>query len=379
MDALEITTKLVSFKSVTPKDDGAIFFLAKILKEYGFKCKILEFGEKNNKVNNLYAYLKGGKGPNLCFAGHTDVVPPGDLDKWKTNPFKASIKNNTLYGRGANDMKGAIGSYVSAAINYIKNCKMNFDGTISFLITGDEEGDADFGTKKVVQWLKTNKIKIDYCLVGEPTNPDFLGQMAKTGRRGSMNCKLKIIGTQGHVAYPEKANNPISSLPSFCTKLMEPLDKGNEVFQPSNLEITSIDVGNKITNLIPNEVNLVFNIRFNNNFTSKTLKELINKRLKSLDNKFSLKTKVSGEPFFNFSKKLHDCLAQSIYKVSGKKPTMSTSGGTSDARFISKICPVIEFGLVGKTMHKVNESVSIKDIKELTAIYNEFIKTIFSK
>tara|TARA_A100001011_G_scaffold399837_1_gene510476 strand:- start:3772 stop:4911 length:1140 start_codon:yes stop_codon:yes gene_type:complete len=379
MDALEIITKLVSFKSVTPKDDGAIFFLAKTLREYGFTCKILEFGEKNNKVKNLYAYLKGGKGPNLCFAGHTDVVPPGDLAKWKTNPFKASIKNNTLYGRGANDMKGAIGSYVSAAINYIKNCKMNFDGTISFLITGDEEGDADFGTKKVVQWLKTNKIKIDYCLVGEPTNPDFLGQMAKTGRRGSMNCNLKIIGTQGHVAYPEKANNPISYLPSFCNKLMEPLDKGNEVFQPSNLEITSIDVGNKITNLIPNEVNLVFNIRFNNNFSSKTLKELINKRLRSLDNKFFLKTKVSGEPFFNFSKKLHDCLAQSIYEVSGKKPTMSTSGGTSDARFISKICPVIEFGLVGKTMHKVNESVSIKDIKELTAIYNEFIKIIFSK
>lgn len=378
MKPLEITSKLVSFKSVTPNDDGAIEFLSDLLCDNGFHCKILEFGPKSKKIKNLYAYFKGGKGPNICFAGHTDVVPAGNVSKWNTDPFNPIKKNGIIYGRGTSDMKGAIGAYISAATEFIKEYKGKFSGTISFLITGDEEGEANFGTKKVIEWIIKEKVKIDYCLVGEPTNPNFLGEMAKIGRRGSLNAVLKVFGKQGHVAYPERAENPIKTLLKYCNKLQEPLDQGNDIFQSSNLEITSIDVSNTITNLIPSEAIIKFNIRFNSNFSSKSLIRVIKKRLNQIDKKYELIVKVSGEPFYNTSEKLSNSIEDAVLKSVKNKPSMSTSGGTSDARFISKICPVIEFGLVGKSMHQVNENVRIEDIKKLSEIYKKFIKNILS-
>ena len=376
MDSIKITSDLISCKSITPDNDGAIEKIEKILKESGFTCKILEFGRGSLKVKNLYAYLKRGKGPNICFAGHTDVVPAGNIEQWKTNPFISTVKNGRLFGRGASDMKGAIGAYLEASLNLIKY-KKKFNGTISLLITGDEEGDANYGTKKVVDWLDGKKIRLDYCIVGEPTNPKFLGEMAKIGRRGSLNGVLNIHGKQGHVAYPERALNPIPSLLEYCSKLKEPLDKGNDFFQASNLEITSIDVDNQVTNLIPSEAFVRFNVRFNNNFTSKTLVSLLKKRLNMVGKNYDLDVNVSGESFYNSSEKLSKSLTSAIYKTLRLKPKMSTSGGTSDARFISNICPVIEFGLVGNTMHQVNENVKVSDIKKLSKIYFEFLKKIF--
>ncbi len=376
MDCIGITSDLISCKSITPTNDGAIEKIEKILTGYGFTCKTLEFGKGKLKVKNLYAFLKYGKGPNICFAGHTDVVPPGNISQWKTNPFLSTIKNNRLYGRGASDMKGAIGAYIEAIINLI-NYKKNFNGTISLLITGDEEGEANYGTKKVIDWLIKRKIKIDFCLVGEPTNPKFLGEMCKIGRRGSLNGILNVYGTQGHVAYPERAINPMKSLLKYCDILNEPLDKGNDFFQASNLEITSIDVDNQVTNLIPSKALLRFNIRFNDNFNSKSLISLLRKRLDTIGDNYKLEVKVSGESFYNTSDKLSKSLSSAIYKVLKIKPEMSTSGGTSDARFISSICPVIEFGLVGNTMHQVNENVKISDVKKLSKIYFEFLKLIF--
>lgn len=378
MNAIEITSKLISFKSVTPEDDGAIDFLIKLLRSKGFKCKVLNFGTKKNKIKNFYASFRGGKGPNICFAGHTDVVPPGNNDLWNSDPFSPIIKNGKIYGRGSSDMKGAIGSFLEASFKYICDSKKKFDGEISFLITGDEEGDAEFGTKKVLEWLKKENKKIDFCIVGEPTNPNFIGEMAKVGRRGSLNGSLIIKGTQGHVAYPNKADNPINKTLKYCFELSKPLDKGNKVFQPSNLEITSIDVNNEVTNLIPSEVNLKFNIRFNNEFSSMSLTKEIKKRLNKVGTNHILDIKVSGEPFYNQSKKLNKALIQSIKKVLKTNPKMSTSGGTSDARFISKHCPVIEFGLVGKTMHKINENVSVKDIEKLTDVYHKFLEDILT-
>lgn len=376
MNSIDITSDLISCKSITPTNDGAIEKIEQILERFGFTCKILEFGKGSLKVKNLYAYLKYGKGPNICFAGHTDVVPPGNMTQWKTNPFISTIKNGHLFGRGASDMKGAIGAYLEASLNLIKY-KKKFNGTISFLITGDEEGDANYGTKKVVEWLIKKKIQLDYCLVGEPTNPKFLGEMAKIGRRGSLNGVLNVHGKQGHVAYPERALNPIQNLLKYCAKLKDPLDEGNSFFQASNLEITSIDVNNEVTNLIPSEAFVRFNVRFNNNFTSKSLISLLKERLNIVGNNYSLEIKVSGESFYNSSEKLSKSLTSAIYKTLRLKPKMSTSGGTSDARFIANICPVIEFGLVGNTMHQVNENVKISDIKKLSKIYFEFLKNIF--
>lgn len=377
MESVEITSKLISCQSITPIDDGAIKFLKKILDKTGFKCYVLEFGHNHKKVINLYASFKGGVGPNICFAGHTDVVPPGDLKQWKSKPFIPTIKKGVLYGRGTSDMKGAIGAFLDAAIKYIKQQKKNFKGSISFLITGDEEGEAKNGTKKVVDWLIKKGEKIDYCLVGEPTNPNQLGEMAKIGRRGSLNGVLTITGQQGHVAYPDRALNPVRSLIKFCEKLLEPLDSGNKIFQASNAEITSIDIGNTVTNLIPSRAKVRFNVRFNNNFTSKSLIRLLKKKLNTIGKNYSIEFTVSGESFYNPSKVLSSNLTSAINSVLDIEPEMSTSGGTSDARFISKICPVIEFGLVGKTMHQVNENVKEKDIKNLSKIYLEFIKNSF--
>ena len=375
MNSLKLSKELIKFKSISPSSNGSIEFIADILGKQGFECNILEFGEK--KVKNLYAFKHFGEGPNVCFAGHTDVVPPGDIRDWKYDPFSPTEKDGKLFGRGACDMKGAIGAFISASMKFIEKSNSKFNGSISFLLTADEEGDADYGTKKVVDWLKKNNKQIDFCVVGEPTNPSKLGEMVKIGRRGSLNGWITVNGKQGHVAYPHNAINPIDGILKICNELALPLDSGSKAFQPSNLVVTSLDVGNDVTNLIPNKGYIKFNVRFNDNFNSKDLISLLNKRLEKLKIEYSLKVKVSGESFFNFSEKLTQSLVKAINKVCNTNPDLSTTGGTSDARFISKICPVIEFGLIGKTMHQINENSKIQDIENLDKIYLSFLENIF--
>ena len=381
INELQLAKELIKFPTVTPIDAGIMKFLEKKLKTLGFKTKILEFKEKNNKpVKNLYARL-GNKGPNFCYAGHLDVVPPGNLKDWTVNPFKPSIKKGYLIGRGANDMKSSIAAFVSAVSSFVSN-KRKFNGSISFLITGDEEGVAINGTKKVVDYLRKKKEKIDFCLVGEPTNPNKLGEMVKIGRRGSMTGRLTIIGVQGHVAYPQRANNPSTALVQILKELKEiKFDNGTKDFQPTNLEITKINIDNFADNVIPGLANAKFNIRFNNKHTSSSIKKKIDRIIKKISNKNKSKYKidysVSGEAFLTKPNKTTFMIRNIIEKITKIKPQLSTTGGTSDARFIRKIAPCLEFGLVGKTMHKVDEAVSLSDLKKLTLIYSNILQNYF--
>ncbi len=380
INELELAKELIKFPTVTPVDAGVMRFLEKTLKSLGFKTKILEFKEKNSKpVKNLYARL-GTKGLNFCYAGHLDVVPPGNLKDWTVNPFKPIVKKGHLIGRGANDMKSSIAAFVAAVSNFIKN--NNFNGSISLLITGDEEGVAINGTKKVVEYLKRKKEKINFCLVGEPTNPNKLGEMIKIGRRGSMTGRLKIIGTQGHVAYPHRANNPSTTLVKILSTLKAiKFDKGTKDFQPTNLEITKINIENSADNVIPGEANATFNIRFNNKHSSNSIKtklnKIFNKITKQTKSKFNIEYSVSGEAFLTKPNSTTFMIQDVIKKITKVKPQLSTTGGTSDARFIRKITPCLEFGLVGKTMHKVDEAVSVSDLKKLTLIYSQILKNYF--
>ena len=381
INELQLAKELIKFPTVTPVDAGIMKFLEKKLKTLGFKTKVLEFREKDSKpVKNLYARL-GNKGPNFCYAGHLDVVPAGDLKDWTVNPFKPSVKKGYLIGRGANDMKSSIAAFVSAVSNFITN-KREFNGSISLLITGDEEGIAINGTKKVVEYLKKKKEKIDFCLVGEPTNPNKLGEMIKIGRRGSMTGRLSIIGIQGHVAYPNRANNPSTALVQILKELKEiKFDNGTKDFQPTNLEITKININNSADNVIPGLANAKFNIRFNNKHSSSSIKKKINKIIKKISNKNKSKYKidysVSGEAFLTKPNNTTYMIQNIIKKITKIKPKLSTTGGTSDARFIRKIAPCLEFGLVGKTMHKVDEAVSLSDLKKLTLIYSIILKNYF--
>ena len=381
INELQLAKELIKFPTVTPIDAGIMKFLEKKLKTLGFKTKILEFKEKNNKpVKNLYARF-GNKGPNFCYAGHLDVVPPGNLKDWTVNPFKPSIKKGYLIGRGANDMKSSIAAFVSAVSSFVSN-KRKFNGSISFLITGDEEGVAINGTKKVVDYLRKKKEKIDFCLVGEPTNPNKLGEMVKIGRRGSMTGRLTIIGVQGHVAYPQRANNPSTALVQILKELKEiKFDNGTKDFQPTNLEITKINIDNFADNVIPGLANAKFNIRFNNKHTSSSIKKKIDRIIKKISNKNKSKYKidysVSGEAFLTKPNKTTFMIRDIIKKITKIKPQLSTTGGTSDARFIRKIAPCLEFGLVGKTMHKVDEAVSLSDLKKLTLIYSNILQNYF--
>jgi len=380
INELELAKELIKFPTITPVDAGVMKFLEKKLKSLGFKTKILEFKEKNSKpVKNLYARL-GTKGLNFCYAGHLDVVPPGDLKDWTVNPFKPIVKKGHLIGRGANDMKSSIAAFVAAVSNFINN--NDFNGSISLLIKGDEEGIAVNGTKKVVDYLKRKKEKIDFCLVGEPTNPNKLGEMIKIGRRGSMTGRLKIIGTQGHVAYPHRANNPSNTLVKILSALKKiKFDKGTKNFQPTNLEITKINIENTADNVIPGEANATFNIRFNNKHSSSSLKSKLNKIFNKITNqnksKFNIEYSVSGEAFLTKPNSTTFMIRDVIKKITKVTPQLSTTGGTSDARFIRKISPCLEFGLVGKTMHKVDEAVSVADLKKLTLIYSEILKNYF--
>ncbi len=381
INELKLAKELIKFPSITPIDAGIMKFLEKKLKSMGFKTKILEFKEKNHKpVKNLYARL-GDKGPNFCYAGHLDVVPPGSLKEWTINPFKPSIKKGHLIGRGANDMKSSIASFVAAVNSYI-NKKNSFSGSISLLITGDEEGDAINGTKKVVDYLKKKKERIDFCLVGEPTNPNKLGEMIKIGRRGSMTGKITIIGIQGHVAYPQRANNPSTSLIKILNEIKNiKFDNGSKDFQPTNLEVTKINIKNTADNMIPGIAEATFNIRFNNKHNSNSIKKKLNKIFNKISKKektkFKISYKVSGEAFLTKPNKTTFMIQNIVKQVTKIKPKFSTTGGTSDARFIRKIAPCLEFGLVGKTMHKVDEAVSLSDLKKLTVIYLNILKNYF--
>ena len=381
INELQLAKELIRFPTITPVDAGVMKFLEKKLKKLGFKTKLLEFKEKNFKpVKNLYARL-GRKGPNFCYAGHLDVVPPGNIKDWTINPFKPSVKNNHLIGRGANDMKSSVAAFVSAVSNFLsKNEK--FNGSISLLITGDEEGDAINGTKKVVEYLKKRKEKINFCLVGEPTNPNKLGEMIKIGRRGSLTGKLIIFGLQGHVAYPARANNPSTIIVNILKELKNiNFDKGTKDFQPTNLEVTRININNTADNVVPAIAEATFNIRFNNKHSSTSLKKKLNKIFRKITkkhkSKFKIEYRVSGEAFLTKPDKTTFMIQNVIKKITKIKPKLSTTGGTSDLRFVRNICPGLEFGLVGKTMHKVDEAVSLKDLKNLTKIYESILKNYF--
>ena len=307
--------------------------------------------------------------------------PPGNIKNWTTNPFKPIVRNNKLIGRGANDMKASIACFV-AAVSRFKNENKNFKGSISLLITGDEEGIAVNGTKRLIKYLKRKREKINFCIVGEPTNPNKLGEMIKIGRRGSLTGRLTIIGSQGHVAYPHRANNPSSTLIKILKKIKDlKLDKGTKNFQPSNLEVTKINIDNHADNVIPGSAEAVFNIRFNDKHSSSSLKNKLNKIFKSVTkankSRFKITYEVSGEAFLTKPNKTTYMVQNIVKKVTGLKPKLSTSGGTSDARFIKNIAPCLEFGLVGKTMHKIDESVSVSDLKKLTKIYENILVSYF--
>jgi len=378
---IKLAKELIKFPSITPIDAGVMKFLEKKLKKLGFKTKIIEFKEKNFKpVKNLYARI-GNKEPNFCYAGHLDVVPPGNLNDWTVNPFKPSIKKGHLIGRGANDMKSSIAAFVSAVSIFLK-MNSNFKGSISLLITGDEEGEAVNGTKKVVDYLKKKRERINFCLVGEPTNPNKLGEMIKIGRRGSLTGKLTINGIQGHVAYPQRANNPSTTIIKILNDLKNiKFDKGTKNFQPTNLEVTKININNNADNVIPGLAEATFNIRFNNKHSSSSIKKRLNQIFKKISkqnkSKFKIEYRVSGEAFLTKPNNTTFMIQDVIKKVTKIKPILSTTGGTSDARFIKKISSCLEFGLVGKTMHKVDEAVSLKDLKNLTKIYQNILQRYF--
>ena len=381
INELQLAKELIRFPTVTPVDAGVMKFLEKKLKKLGFKTKIIEFKEKGFKsVKNLYARF-GTKEPNLCYAGHLDVVPPGNIKDWTINPFRPSVKKGHLIGRGANDMKSSIAAFVSAVSIFLSQSK-KFNGSISLLITGDEEGDAVNGTKKVVEYLKKKKEKINFCLVGEPTNPNKLGEMIKIGRRGSITGKIKIIGEQCHVAYQYRGNNPSTSLVQILKEIKDvKFDKGNKHFQPTNLEVTKINVKNDADNIIPGSAEATFNIRFNNKHSSNSIKRKLNKILieinKKNKSKFTIDYRVSGEAFLTKPNKTTYMIQNIIKKITKIKPKLSTTGGTSDLRFIRKISPGLEFGLVGKTMHKADEAVSLKDLKNLKKIYEDILINYF--
>ena len=374
---IELTKDLISCRSITPENDGAIEQVSHWLQEIGFKSEILNFEEAGTaSVKNLWSKI-GSKGPTICFAGHTDVVPTGNIDEWSSDPFDASEINNEIIGRGAADMKGAIAAFISATKRFVEE-NPNFPGSIGFIITGDEEGCAINGTKKILGWMKEKSITFDDCIVGEPTNPNTLGEMIKIGRRGSVNGVITVEGVQGHVAYPHLADNPIPKLIKLIDNLINSsLDEGTDHFQPSNIEITSIDIGNKATNVIPRKASANFNIRYNDLFDSKKIEEEVHKRIESLNYNYSVKFEHSGDAFLTRPGKLTEDLSKIIESQTGHVPELSTPGGTSDARFIKDYGNVVEFGLIGATMHKVDESASIEDIKNLSEIYYQTLKKYF--
>ena len=377
IDPIDLTRGLIKRQSVTPHDDGALDVLSGALTYLGFECTRLKFED----VDNLFARYGTGA-PHFCFAGHTDVVPPGDAALWSSPPFEAMLRDGQVWGRGAADMKSAIAAFVVATAKAIE--KKAITGSLSFLITGDEEGPAVNGTQKVLTWLRENDQVMDHCLVGEPTNPETIGDMIKVGRRGSINCWLTVTGKQGHVAYPHRAQNPIPALMRKLLTLSEtPLDDGYERFQPSSLQVTDIHIGNPAHNVIPEKATARFNIRFNPTWTGASIEAWLRERLDGLaaeiDANYELVVAVSGEAFLTTDTDYLHVLADAVEAKTGRRPDMSTSGGTSDARFIKDYAPVAEFGLVGATMHQIDEHVAVSDIHLLTDVYLEVITRYFEK
>ena len=378
-DPLELTTELIKCRSVTPQNDGAIELLSEKLQKIGFNCEILEFSENDSdSIKNLWAKI-GDKSPTLSFAGHTDVVPEGDETLWESPPFDGINDGNKIIGRGAVDMKGSIGSFISAISIFLDKNGKQFNGSISLIITGDEEGKAVNGTQKLLEWMEKNNHTFDDCIVGEPTNPNKLGEMIKIGRRGSTNITLTLKGNEGHVAYPQLADNPIPKLILILNELIkEPLDEGNEYFDASNLEITSIDAGNSASNVIPPEITAKLNIRYNDNFTKEKIESEIESRLKKHNYEYSINFEHSGDSFITEPGEFVNNLSKIVEKHCKITPTLSTTGGTSDARFIKNYGRVVEFGLVGASMHKINEYSNNADIEKLKDIYLDVLNDYFS-
>jgi succinyl-diaminopimelate desuccinylase len=382
-DALSIARDLVRCPSITPADAGALGVLEKLLKAAGFETHRLTFSEPGAAdVDNLYARI-GSEAPHIAFAGHTDVVPPGDETAWTVGAFSGEVKDGFLYGRGTVDMKGGIACSIAAVLQYLGDHGGRPKGSISFLITGDEEDVAVNGTVKLLQWAAARGEKFDHCVLGEPSNVETLGDCIKIGRRGSLSGTLHVEGVQGHVAYPHRASNPVPDISRLIVALTdEPLDQGSAQFQASNLEFTSVDVGNAASNVIPGQARARFNIRFNDLHTQATLRELVEARLNKIAGN-RIKARIVWEPsnsnvFVTKPGAFTDLAVAAIEKVTGRKPELSTSGGTSDARFISNYCPVIEFGLVGQTMHQIDERTPVADLEKLTRIYRGILEQYFA-
>ena len=378
VDPATLAAGMIRRPSVTPKDEGALDIVAGTLEELGFACHRLVFAEDGGEpVHNLYA-RRGIAPPNLCFAGHTDVVPPGVREAWSFDPFAGVVRDGELCGRGAVDMKGAIAAFIAAAQRYLDRRQDGLPGSISLLITGDEEGAAVNGTKKVLEWLGKRGEILDACLVGEPTSALVLGDMIKIGRRGSLTGRLTAHGVQGHTAYPHLADNAAHRLVAMLHALTTTeLDRGSEHFQPSTLQVATIDIGNPAANVIPASAQAVFNIRFNDRWTGETLKRWLAERLDAVGGRCTLDVTVSGESFLVPPGAVGGRLAEAVRRVTGRTPEFSTTGGTSDARFIRTCCPVVEFGLVGQTAHQVDERVALADLAALTEIYDTFLGLYF--
>jgi succinyl-diaminopimelate desuccinylase len=383
LDPVDLARALIRCPSVTPADAGALRVLATALEGLGFACHRLTFGEPgatgdDAAIDNLYAVIGDG-GRNFCFAGHTDVVPPGDPGGWSVDPFGAEVIDGLLYGRGAADMKGAVACFAAAASRFLARRGARFDGRISLLITGDEEGPSVNGTKKVLEWLKARGETLDACVVGEPTNPTALGQMVKIGRRGSLTARLTVHGIQGHTAYPHLADNPVHHLVRMLHAITaEPLDEGTAHFQPSTLQVSTVDVGNPASNVIPAAARAAFNIRFNDRHTGARLERWLRQKFDAVTGRYELEVKVSGESFLTPPGPLSALIADAVERRLGLRPELSTTGGTSDARFIKDFCPVAEFGLAGQTMHKVDERVPLADLAGLTDIYDSILDGFFA-
>ncbi len=372
--AVDLATRLIRCQSVTPVEGGAMKILAKELGPLGFDCIRLPFGEGPGRVENLFA-RRGKDGPHFAFAGHTDVVPVGDTSDWSHAPFSGAKEDGKLFGRGAADMKGGIAAFVAAVRHFVG---FNPSGSISLIITGDEEGEAEYGTVKIVEWMRANNHFPDLCIVGEPTNRQRLGDIIKNGRRGSLSCQLRVDGVQGHVAYPHLADNPIVRLLAMLAPVNGvTLDDGNDYFDPSSAHVTTIDTGNKVGNVIPASASASFNIRFNTEQSVEDLISWLENHFKQVGGHWHADWRVSAKPFVTPAGPLTDLIKAAITEVTGIVPKLSTGGGTSDARFIANLCPVAEFGLVGQTMHKVDEHVLIDDIDQLKTIYLAMLSRFF--
>ena len=375
--AVLLAQRLVQCPSVTPREGGALDLLEAELTAMGCACTRLPFGEAGERVDNLFARWGTG-GPHFAFAGHTDVVPPGDTAAWTHDPFSGEVVDGRLHGRGAADMKGGVAAFVAATARFLETPPQQ--GSISFLITGDEEGDAINGTTRMVKWVRDNDQVPDMCLVGEPTNVSVMGDVIKNGRRGSLSCKLTVTGIQGHVAYPHLADNPLTHLLAMLAPVNGcELDGGTEFFDPSTANVTSIDVGNKAGNVIPASATAQFNIRFNTEHSADSLIGWLEEHFDRVGGTWEAHWKATAHPFLTPPGQLTDMIADATEKIVGRRPKLSTNGGTSDARFITNICPVAEFGLVGRTMHKIDEQVAVEDIDSLTDIYRHILNSFFEQ